>query len=57
MVAVIGDIEPRDQMEAMLAAQMAVVHMATMSFSSSGLNALFRNSILSIAYMRPPDQK
>jgi hypothetical protein len=31
MVAVIGDIEPRDQMEAMLAAQMAAVHMATMS--------------------------
>jgi hypothetical protein len=34
MVAVIGDIEPRDQMEAMLAAQMAAVHMATMSFAS-----------------------
>ena len=34
LVAVIGDIEPRDQMEAMLAAQMAAVHMATMSFAA-----------------------
>jgi hypothetical protein len=34
MVAVIGDIEPRDQMEAMLAAQMAAVHMATMTFAA-----------------------
>jgi hypothetical protein len=34
MVAVVGDIEPRDQMEAMLAAQMSAVHMATMSFAA-----------------------
>ncbi len=34
IVAVIGDIEPRDQMEAMLAAQMAAVHMATMTFAA-----------------------
>ena len=34
MVAVVGDIEPRDQMEAMLAAQMAAVQMAMMSFAA-----------------------
>ncbi len=34
MVSVIGGVEPRDQMEAMLAAQMAATHMASMSFAS-----------------------
>jgi hypothetical protein len=34
MIAVIADIEPRDQMEAMLAAQMAAVHMATMNYAA-----------------------
>ena len=33
MVAVIKGIEPRDQIEAMLAAQMAAVHMASMTFA------------------------
>ena len=33
MLAVIKGIEPRDQIEAMLAAQMAAVHMATMTFA------------------------
>jgi hypothetical protein len=33
MLAVVKGIKPRDQMEAMLAAQMAAVHMATMKFS------------------------
>ena len=33
MVAVIKGIEPRDQIEAMLAAQMAAVHMASMAFA------------------------
>jgi hypothetical protein len=33
MVSVIKGIEPRDQMESMLAAQMAAIHMAAMTFS------------------------
>ncbi len=33
MLSVIKDIEPEDQIEAMLAAQMATVHMATMKFA------------------------
>jgi hypothetical protein len=33
MLSVIKGIEPRDQLEAMLAAQMAVVHVATMTFA------------------------
>ena len=33
MLAVITGIEPRDQIEAMLAAQMAAVHMASMTFA------------------------
>ena len=33
MLSVIKGIEPRDQLEAMLAAQMAAVHMATMTFA------------------------
>jgi hypothetical protein len=33
MLAVVKGIEPRDQVEAMLAAQMAAVHNATMSFA------------------------
>jgi len=33
MLAVVKGIKPRDQMEAMLAAQMAAVHTATMRFS------------------------
>jgi hypothetical protein len=33
MLAVINGIEPRDEIEAMLAAQMAAVHMATMTFA------------------------
>jgi hypothetical protein len=33
MLAVIKGIEPRDQIEAMLAAQMATIHMATMTFA------------------------
>jgi hypothetical protein len=33
MVSVIRGIEPQDQMEAMLAAQMAAVHNATMTFA------------------------
>ena len=32
-LSVIRGIEPRDQLEAMLAAQMAAVHMATMMFA------------------------
>ncbi|MDI1346469.1 MAG: hypothetical protein PSV22_20605 [Pseudolabrys sp.] len=32
MVSVIKDIKPRDQLEAMLAAQMAAIHMTTMTF-------------------------
>ena len=31
MISVVKDIKPRDQIEAMLAAQMAAVHMATMT--------------------------
>ena len=34
MVAVVGDLELRDQMEAMLAAQMATVHMATVHMAT-----------------------
>ncbi len=34
MLSVIAGVEPRDQVEAMLAAQMAATHMATMSFAS-----------------------
>jgi hypothetical protein len=33
MLAVVKDVKPRDQLEAMLAAQMAAVHLATMSFA------------------------
>jgi hypothetical protein len=33
MLSVIRGIEPRDQLEAMLAAQMAAVHIATMTFA------------------------
>jgi hypothetical protein len=33
MLAVVNGIEPRDEIEAMLAAQMAAVHMATMTFA------------------------
>jgi hypothetical protein len=33
MLSVINGIEPRDQLEAMLAAQMAAVHMASMTFA------------------------
>ena len=33
MLAVVKRIEPRDQLEAMLAAQMAAVHMASMTFA------------------------
>lgn len=33
MLSVVKDIEPRDQLEAMLAAQMAAVHNATMTFA------------------------
>jgi hypothetical protein len=33
MLSVVKGIEPRDQIEAMLAAQMAAVHMATMTFA------------------------
>jgi hypothetical protein len=33
MLAVVKDIKPRDQLEAMLAAQMAAVHLASMTFS------------------------
>ncbi len=33
MISVIKGIEPRDQLEAMLGAQMAAVHMATMNFA------------------------
>src|SRR5260370_39709452 len=33
MLSVIKGIEPRDQLEAMLAAQMAAVHVATMDFA------------------------
>ena len=33
MLAVVKGIEPRDQVEAMLAAQMAAVHNATMTFA------------------------
>ena len=33
MISVIKGIEPKDQLEAMLAAQMAAVHMATMTFA------------------------
>jgi hypothetical protein len=33
MLAVVHGIEPKDQIEAMLAAQMAAVHMATMTFA------------------------
>src|SRR6266567_6590651 len=33
MLSVVKGVEPADQVEAMLAAQMAVVHMATMTFA------------------------
>jgi hypothetical protein len=33
MLSVIKGIDPRDQLEAMLAAQMAAVHVATMTFA------------------------
>jgi hypothetical protein len=33
MLSIVKDIKPRDQLEAMLAAQMAAVHMATMRFA------------------------
>ena len=49
MLSVIKGIEPRDQLEAMLAAQMAAVHVATMTFARdlapvniSGFNKLTR---------------
>jgi hypothetical protein len=38
-LSVVKGIEPRDQIEAMLAAQMAVVHVATMSFARRITNA------------------
>jgi hypothetical protein len=34
MLSVVKGIEPRDQIEAMLAAQMGAVHMASMTFAS-----------------------
>ena len=42
MLSVVKGIEPRDQIEAMLAAQMAAVHNATMTFCSSARRS--RNS-------------
>jgi hypothetical protein len=33
MLSVVKGVEPRDQIEAMLAAQMAAVHMASMTFA------------------------
>ena len=33
MLAVVKSVEPKDEIEAMLAAQMAAVHMATMTFA------------------------
>ena len=33
MLSIVADIEPKDHLEAMLATQMAAVHMATMTFS------------------------
>ena len=33
MLSVVKGVEPKDQVEAMLAAQMAAVHMATMTFA------------------------
>jgi len=33
MLAIISDIQPRDQLETMLAAQMAAVHVASMKFA------------------------
>jgi hypothetical protein len=47
MVAVIKGIEPKDQLEAMLAAQMAAVHVLTMEFACRLVNAgdlLWRDS-------------
>ena len=40
MLAVIKGIKPKDQVEAMLAAQMAAVHMAAMKFAHSLANAM-----------------
>jgi hypothetical protein len=34
MFSVVADIEPQDQLEAMLATQMAAIHMATMTFAN-----------------------
>jgi hypothetical protein len=39
MLAVVKGIEPRDQLEAMLGAQMAAVHMASMAFARRLANA------------------
>jgi len=39
MIAVIKGIEPRDQLETMLAAQMACIHMLTMDFARRLANA------------------
>jgi hypothetical protein len=40
MVSVVKEIKPRDQIEAMLAAQMAAVQMATMSFAQRLMHAV-----------------
>jgi hypothetical protein len=41
MLSVVKGIEPQDQLEAMLAAQMAAVHMATMRFAHSLANVAY----------------
>jgi hypothetical protein len=50
MIAVIKGVEPRDQLECMLAAQMAAVHMLSMDFARRLANA---DNILNLCNSQP----
>jgi hypothetical protein len=59
MLSVIKGIEPRDQLEAMLAAQMAAVHVATMTFACkqapvnvSAFNKLIRTFVMQMEALK-----
>jgi hypothetical protein len=55
MISVIRGIEPRDQIESMLAAQMAAVHMASMQFAGrlGRVENLLRQDRIEFQGLRP----
>jgi hypothetical protein len=52
MLSIVKGIEPRDQIEAMLAAQMAAVHMASMTFARRRFPSSIASAETSISF--PP---